>query len=62
MQRFGVTKVVKYFVSILVEIGVQAIPKTESICGIDVGLKGFAIFSDGNAYKNLKFFRILEGK
>ncbi|MGN4422959.1 IS200/IS605 family element RNA-guided endonuclease TnpB [Bacillus cereus group sp. MYBK30-1] len=52
----------KYFVSILVETNVQEIPKTESTCGIDVGLKDFAILSDGTIYKNPKFFRTLEEK
>ncbi|MEN1939368.1 IS200/IS605 family element RNA-guided endonuclease TnpB [Paenibacillus sp. 102] len=52
----------KYFVSILVETDVQEMPKTEFTCGIDVGLKDFAILSDGTAYKNPKFFRILEEK
>ncbi len=52
----------KYFVSILVETEVQEMPKTESTCGIDVGLKNFAILSDGTTYKNPKFFRTLEEK
>ncbi|MDZ4588714.1 IS200/IS605 family element RNA-guided endonuclease TnpB [Bacillus cereus] len=52
----------KYFVSILVETKVQEMPKTESTCGIDVGLKDFAILSDGTPYKNPRFFRILEEK
>ncbi|WP_026593281.1 IS200/IS605 family element RNA-guided endonuclease TnpB [Bacillus sp. UNC437CL72CviS29] len=52
----------RYFVSVLVETKVQEIPKTESNCGIDVGLKDFAILSDGTTYKNPKFFRILEEK
>ncbi|PFR39993.1 transposase [Bacillus thuringiensis] len=52
----------KYFVSILVETNVQEMPKTESTCGIDVGLKDFAILSDSTTYKNPKFFRTLEEK
>ncbi|MGG3522527.1 IS200/IS605 family element RNA-guided endonuclease TnpB [Bacillus pseudomycoides] len=52
----------RYFVSVLVETNVQEMPKTESTCGIDVGLKDFAILSDGTTYKNPKFFRILEEK
>jgi putative transposase len=35
-------------------------PKTESTCGINVGLKDFTIFSDGTTYKNPKFLRTLE--
>jgi len=50
----------KYFVSILVETDVQALPKTGSVVGIDVGLKEFAILSDGTKYENPKWFRKLE--
>lgn len=52
----------KYFVSILVETEVQELPKTDSAVGIDVGLKDFAILSDGTVYSNPKFFRRLEEK
>lgn len=52
----------KYFVSILVETEVQELPKTNSAVGIDVGLKDFAILSDGTTYANPKFFRKLEEK
>ncbi|CUA79597.1 IS200/IS605 family element RNA-guided endonuclease TnpB [Anoxybacillus suryakundensis] len=50
----------KYFVSILVETEVQELPKTNSAVGIDVGLKEFAILSDGTKYENPKWFRKLE--
>jgi putative transposase len=52
----------KYFISILVETEVQELPKTNSAVGIDVGLKDFAILSDGTVYSNPKFFRRLEEK
>ncbi|PEN30879.1 hypothetical protein CN543_30580 [Bacillus toyonensis] len=52
----------KYFVSLLVETEVQELPKTNSYIGMDVGLKDFAILSDGTIYKNPKFFRSLEEK
>ena len=52
----------KYFVSILVETEVVEKQKTGSTIGIDVGLKYFAILSDGIVYKNPKFFRSLEVK
>ncbi|EJP83793.1 hypothetical protein IC3_05096 [Bacillus cereus VD142] len=52
----------RYFVSLLVETEVQELPKTQSYIGIDVGLKDFAILSDGTTYKNPKFFRSLEEK
>jgi len=52
----------KYFVSIGTEVEVTEMPKTESAIGIDVGLKDFAILSDGTTYSNPKFFRTLEEK
>ncbi|PEM36406.1 RNA-guided endonuclease InsQ/TnpB family protein, partial [Bacillus toyonensis] len=41
---------------------VQELPKTQSYIGMDVGLKDFAILSDGTIYKNPKFFQSLEEK
>lgn len=52
----------KFFVSILIETEIHELPKTESSVGIDVGLRDFAILSDGTVYKNAKFFRTLEKK
>ncbi len=52
----------RYFVLLLVETEVQELPKTHSYIGIDVGLKDFAILSDGTHYENSKFFRSLEDK
>ncbi|MEK5251498.1 IS200/IS605 family element RNA-guided endonuclease TnpB [Bacillus sp. FSL R9-9530] len=52
----------KYFVSLLVETDIQELSKTGSSVGIDVGLKDFAILSNGTTYKNPKFFRTLEKK
>lgn len=52
----------KYFVSFLTETEVQELPKTDSVVGVDVGLKDFAVLSDGTIYKNPKFFRTLEEK
>ena len=52
----------KYFVSIGTETEVSELPKTNSAIGIDVGLKDFAILSDGTTYPNPKFFRRLEEK
>ena len=52
----------KYFVSVLVETEVNELPKTNSSVGIDVGLKDFAVMSDGTVYMNPKFFRTLEKK
>lgn len=52
----------KYFVSLLVETVIEQIDKTGSAVGIDVGLKDFAILSDGTVYQNPKFFRKIEQK
>src|SRR5699024_893677 len=52
----------KYFVSVATETEVFKLPKTNSEVGIDVGLRDFAILSDGITYSNPKFFRSLEEK
>jgi putative transposase len=52
----------KYFVSILVEEDIQALDKTGTAVGIDVGLKDFATISDGTVFGNPKFFRTMEEK
>lgn len=52
----------KYFVSLLVETDVQPLPKTNKEVGIDVGLKDFAILSNGEVYENPKFLRNMEQK
>ncbi|USK71141.1 IS200/IS605 family element RNA-guided endonuclease TnpB [Peribacillus asahii] len=52
----------KYFVSLTTEVEGTELPKTNSAVGIDVGLKDFAILSDGTIYSNPKFFRSLEEK
>ncbi|WML46506.1 IS200/IS605 family element RNA-guided endonuclease TnpB [Neobacillus sp. PS3-40] len=53
----------KYFISIVVEKDVQEEwPKTNSIIGVDLGLKEFAILSDETPYPNPKFYRTVEEK
>jgi len=52
----------KYFVSLLTEIEVQPLEKTGSTVGIDLGLKDFAILSNGIKFGNPKWFRELEEK
>ena len=52
----------KYFISIGTEVEVSELTKTQSNVGVDVGLKDFAILSDGTTYSNPKFFRTLEEK
>ena len=52
----------KYFVSLLVETDVQPLPKTNKEVGIDLGLKDFAILSNGEVFENPKFLRNMEQK
>lgn len=52
----------KYFISIGTEVEATELPKTNSAIGIDVGLKNFAILSDGKIYENPKHLRKLEKK
>ncbi|KDR96405.1 transposase, IS605 OrfB family, central region [Peptoclostridium litorale DSM 5388] len=47
----------KYFVSVLVETETEKLQQTDVKVGIDVGLKEFAVLSDGTAYKNPKHLR-----
>lgn len=44
----------KYFVSVLVETEVKELPVTNKKIGIDLGLKDYAILSDGTVYSNPK--------
>jgi putative transposase len=47
----------KFFVSVLVkELKPKPLPETGSVVGIDVGIKTFAVFSDGTEISNPKFF------
>ncbi|AGK52503.1 transposase [Bacillus sp. 1NLA3E] len=52
----------KYFVSLGTEIEVAELSKSNSVVGVDLGIKNFAILSDGTIYSNPKFFRTLEEK
>ena len=52
----------KYFVSLGTETEVIELPKTKPAIGIDVGIKDFAILSNGKIYSNPKFFRTLRRK
>ncbi|TCI41979.1 transposase [Exiguobacterium sp. SH3S2] len=52
----------KYFVSLKVEQDIEPLPQTGSSVGVDVGLKHFAILSDGTVYPNDRHFRTLEKK
>ena len=52
----------KYFISLLCEIDIQELPKTNSVVGIDLGIKDMAILSTGEKIENLKFRKQLEDK
>ncbi|MFD1171166.1 IS200/IS605 family element RNA-guided endonuclease TnpB [Oceanobacillus picturae] len=52
----------KYFISLLTEVEIQHLPKTHSACGVDVGLKDFAVVSDGSPHENPKWFRQVENQ
>jgi putative transposase len=51
-MTFSKTPTGKYFVSILTEEQYQPKEKTGAVCGVDLGLKDFAITSDGVKFKN----------
>ena len=52
----------KYFISLLCEVDIQELPKTNSSVGIDLGIKDMAILSTGEKIENLKFSKQLEAK
>lgn len=52
----------KYFVSVLVETENFKLKPNDNKVGVDLGLKEFAITSDGVVYHNPKFLRTLEYK
>ena len=47
----------KYFVSILCDVNVIPLAKSINKVGVDVGIKTFAVCSDGSSYKNPKHLR-----
>lgn len=52
----------KYFVSILCKIEVEPKPVIDTVIGLDVGLKSFAVNSNGCEYPNPKYLRKAEAK
>jgi putative transposase len=52
----------RYFASFVIEAGPCALQKTESVIGIDLGLKHFAILSDGRKIASPRFLRRAEKK
>lgn len=62
----GVTPTGKYFVSILCdtkeELPIKALIKENTTIGIDLGIKDFAITSEGEVFKNPKYLREAQSK
>lgn len=52
----------KYFVSLMCEVDIQPLPQSGKNIGIDLGLKEFAVCSDGMRVVNPKVFRQYEQK
>lgn len=47
----------KYYASLSCQVEIEKLPKVNKYVGIDVGLKEFAVCSDGQRFENLKFYR-----
>jgi transposase, IS605 OrfB family, central region len=52
----------KYYISLLCKEDIEQLPKTNSSIGIDLGIKDFAILSDGRKINNNKFTSKMEKK
>jgi putative transposase len=52
----------RYFASFVVEVEPRALPETEPAIGIDLGLKHFAVLSDGRKIDSPQFLRRAEKK
>jgi putative transposase len=52
----------RYFASFVVETGPEALPQTEPVIGIDLGLTHFAVLSDGRKIASPRFLRRVEKK
>ncbi len=52
----------KYTASILFETEIDKLPKTNKVCGIDLGLKNLITLSDGNKFPLPRFDKELEDK
>ena len=59
---FSKTQTGKYFVSILVNTTHEQISHTGKMVGVDLGIKDFAITSDGVKYKNHRWIKTYERK
>ena len=51
-----------YLASLLMETEIEELPKTNKVCGIDLGLKELAIFDDGTKFPLPRFDKNLEIK
>lgn len=51
-----------YFISVLCEVEIQPLPKVDQAVGIDLGIKEFAITSNGEHFRNPKHYRKHERK
>ncbi len=47
----------KYYISILIEEEIKPLPKTDQKVGIDLGIKDFAVTSDGEVFENPRWLR-----
>jgi putative transposase len=52
----------RYFASFVVEAGLRILPEAESVIGIDLGLRHFAVLSDGTKIASPRFLRRAEKK
>jgi putative transposase len=52
----------KYFISVTCEVNQQPLCKTNKSVGIDLGLKDFAITSEGKIYSNPRYFKKYQRK
>ena len=52
----------RYFASFVIETGPAALPETEPVIGIDLGLTHFAVLSDGRKIASPRFLRRAEKK
>ncbi len=52
----------RYFASFVIETGPRALPETEPVIGIDLGLNHFAVLSDGRKITSPRFLRRAEQK
>ena len=59
-MTFSKTPTGRYFVSILSKEHYKPKEKTGAFCGVDLGLKDFAITSDGIQFKNNRYTKKYE--